>query len=148
MLKAKMLAWAAALVPAAAIAQAYDLPPIPVGPSLTRDELCMERHDRLWARVTSLDREREALEREGDAVAARTADLNEESRFLDGSSARSVIDYNERSDDHNRRVQDYNRRVAELNTAASLYNGDLDAASADCGIAIVRDLPRIEYRLR
>jgi hypothetical protein len=140
-MKIAILTLAALTLPAAALAQPYPM---------TRGELatCMERDADLRDRLTQLDRERYANDRETDAIAREGARLADELRTLDNTNARAVDSYNARSQAHNRRVQEHNRRVVDMNARAASHNGAAADLTAQCATRpyYLRDREVLIYR--
>ena len=111
----------AALVPAAAFAQASYTRAEIVGPRLN---VCGVEHRELWDRKAALDLDQRAIDRERDAIEQESNMLAGEMRALNSSDPAAVAAYNARSAAHNERVAAHNRYVNATNRAAALLNGD------------------------
>ncbi|HUP97839.1 MAG TPA: hypothetical protein VM073_07855 [Usitatibacter sp.] len=121
---------ATALLPCAALAQAYSPREAPMSREMLRT--CMERDASMRDRLDLLESERLEHDRETQAIERDGARIAEELRNLDSRDASAVAAYNARSAAHNRRVEVHNRRVADMNARAALHNGDASDLAAQC----------------
>lgn len=120
-MKARILPLILALAPAAALAQtSYSRAEI-VQPRLN---VCDVHQDRLYERKAALEMDQQVIDRERDAIEREGADLAAQLRVLASSDTAAVAAYNARSAAHNERVAAHNRYVNATNRAAALLNGD------------------------
>ncbi|MDQ3025363.1 MAG: hypothetical protein M3R58_02495 [Pseudomonadota bacterium] len=110
-----------------------DAPSVREAP-MTREELrdCMDLNASMRDQLEQLDRERQVLDRETDAIARSAARLADELRNLDSFNSAAVASYNARSAEHNRAASVHNRRVADMNARASFHNDDAGDVSSAC----------------
>jgi chromosome segregation ATPase len=124
------MAFMVLLTPAAAFAQvSYSQARIEPPPRL---HVCADQQVSLADRKAYLDTDKAELDRERDAIAREGARLADGIRSLDNTNTAAVAAYNARSADHNRHVESYNGRVAEMNRAAALLTGDSADFNAYC----------------
>jgi hypothetical protein len=123
-----------ALATPAAFAQTYSYSP-PSGYPLAREELrtCMDRYERLAARLADIDAEKRLNDREGESIARASATLAEDLRRLNAADAVAVAAHNARAAEHNRRVDAHNLRVDDQNEAARVLNRDQADMQWTCG---------------
>jgi hypothetical protein len=149
----RTLALAAVLLPLSALAQtSYSMAPRAELHVLPLDvRACVDRNETLRDRRYAIERERDAVELEADALARAGADLDAEWRSMDRTNARAVADYNLRQERHNRRVEAQNRRVAEFNGRTATLNDDTDMLVSRCAAPYLppdRDALRDRNRVR